>query len=201
MTEDDHHGIKSFVQKLRRGSKGFNRRPDSPDTDGLSPLRRNSSPKGQSFYCKAAGGTSGTKKSHLVGDLSLSLWNSAYDSLRDSPTTGAMVVAYESIISQELPVHLRSGGMTTSFRNRPDEERLALLTVITKSGLEKRRGSKTSQVEEVSRTIIDECKGAIGLELAEERATAVAWAGLCTLTPVCHFLISDCVALCSTNTG
>lgn len=184
MTEDDHRGIKSFVQRLRRGSIGFHRRTDGVEADGTSPLRRNSSPKGHPFYSKAAGGSSGAKKNHPMGDLSLNLWNTAYEALRDSPATGAMVVAYESIISQELPVHLRSGGMNTSFRNRPEDERLALLTVITKSGLEKRRGSKTSQVDEVSRTIIDEVKGAIGQALAEERATAVAWAGLCTLTPV-----------------
>lgn len=179
--EDDQKGIKKFVNCFRRGSIGFKSRPTvdaDADADGFAPLRRNSSPKGPK-------GSKGGKKQQSFEDLSMAVWNEAYESLRDSPATAALVVAYESIISHELPDYLKTGGMNTSFRNRSAEERLALLTCIANNGLEKRRGSKTSQVEEVSRTIIDDCKGAIRHSLTEEPATAIAWAGFCTLTPVC----------------
>lgn len=184
--DEEQKGIKKFVNRFRGGSISSKSRPtiDDAETDGFAPLRRNSSPKGPKS-------SKGNKKQqqqqqHIsFEDLSMAVWNEAYESLRDSPATAALVVAYESIIAHELPDSLKTGGMNTSFRNRSAEERLALLTCIANNGLEKRRGSKTSQVEEVSRTIIDDCKSAIRHSLTDEPAAAIAWAGFCTLTPVC----------------
>lgn len=159
------HGIKRFVNRLRASS--FRSSTDSDHHDGESNQRK-------------------SKNKHLSrdADISLQLWNSAYDALRDDPTTAALVVSYESIISQELPDHLKIGGININFRGKSNTQRLELLTEIAKAGMTKRRGSKISQVDEAARTVSEISKERVASRLAVYPSSAVAWAGICTLTPV-----------------
>lgn len=169
-------GIKSLVNRLRSGSLGFKSRQGSPDGTHSGMDTGTHTPKGKH--------TSASQDA----DISLGLWNFAYDALRDNPKTAALVVTYESIISQELPDHLKTGGMNNSFRGQSDEERAELLTGITNAGLSKRRGSKTSQVDEAARTVSETSKETVASLLPIYPSASVAWAGICTLTPVSNYL-------------
>lgn len=115
---------------------------------------------------------------------SLDLWNEAYDSLRDSPRTRGLVFAYEGIVCQELPDHLKVGGLNTTLRAHPDSMRLELVSVIAESGLRKRRSSKTSQIRDEARAMVSVTKHSIASLINAYPSAALAWCGLCTLTPV-----------------
>ncbi|KAK2593274.1 hypothetical protein QQS21_009039 [Conoideocrella luteorostrata] len=145
--------------------------------------RLSGSPDSQSnSSARKANGTNGGQ----AGDsqAALDLWNEAYDALRDDPSCSGLVVAYENIISQELPDHLKIGGLHSSFRGKSAEERLELLTAITAAGLEKRRGSNTSQTDDMAKRILDSARGQVAWLSAEYDAASIAWAGFCTLTPL-----------------
>ena len=116
--------------------------------------------------------------------ISLELWNAAYDALRDDPSCSGLVITYENIISQELPDHLKMGGMNSSFRGKSSDERLDLLVAITEAGLEKRRGSKASQADDVAKALLDSARAEVEAVYGDYTAAAVAWTGFCTLTPV-----------------
>ncbi len=182
-THADHHtgGLKGLVGRLRRHSLGFTPKGSQSDLDeyGSNTPRKTSSQRTSTSSRNPA-----NKAAAHDSASSLELWNSAYDALRDDPTTTGLVLAYESIISHELPDHLKTDGMNMSFRGRSDEERLQLLTAITSAGLNKRRGSKTSQSDDLARSVIDTSKDTIGPLVPIYSSTAVAWAGICTMTPV-----------------
>lgn len=188
--DHQHNPIRKFVGRLRAGSMSLisPRSPthhshDAASTSnnfygGSSPRRKTSSPRNSLSSLSAAA-------SREAG-ISLSLWNAAYDALRDGPSTAGLVLAYESIISQELPDHMKTGGMSMNFRGRSDEDRLRLLVEIMSSGLGKRRGSRTGnhQGEAQAHATIDAAKVAIDAIVPVYMSTAVAWAGICTMTPV-----------------
>lgn len=123
---------------------------------------------------------------------SLELWNAAYDSLRTDPGSSGLVQTYEAIISQELPNDQKQG-MNTPLSVHSPEKRLELMTTIATSGVRKGLGSKASQVDESSRKILDFAKETIGSLLPTYSSTPLAWAGLCTLTPVCDLLRPCCL--------
>ncbi|KAH7323042.1 hypothetical protein B0I35DRAFT_192482 [Stachybotrys elegans] len=116
-------------------------------------------------------------------DISLGLWSSAYDFLGDRSSTAGLVLAYESIISQELPDQLKVG-INTTLRNHPKERRLELVTAIALNGLRKRRASKATVVDEFSRQILDASKDSVGLMLDAYPSVALAFTGICALTPL-----------------
>lgn len=123
------------------------------------------------------------QSAHAV--LSRELWDEAYDKLRLDRSTAGLVVTYESIISQELPEELKTttrGALSSS--DGDTDRRTELMTSIATAGLAKRRGSKTSQVDDVSRMVVEYSKRAVAVELNEYPATALAWSGICVLTPV-----------------
>lgn len=174
--------IRRFVGRLRAGSMSLiSPRSSSHDSynsyhSSNSPRRKTGSPRNSlSSLSAAAGRDSG---------ISLTLWNAAYDGLRDGPSTAGLVLAYESIVSQELPAHMKTGGMSMNFRGRSDDDRLRLLVEIMSAGLAKRRGSRTEQEDSPARATIDAAKLAIDAVVPVYMSTAVAWAGICTMTPV-----------------
>lgn len=182
-TNADHHtgGIKGLVGRLRRHSLGFT--PKGSQSDLLD--HGNNTPRNTASARTSTSSRNPTNKTAAYDSgYSLELWNSAYDALRDDPTTTGLVLAYESIISHELPEHLKTDGMNMSFRGRTDDERLQLLSAITTAGLNKRRSSKTSQNDDLARSVIETSKDAIGPLMPCYSSTAVAWAGICTMTPV-----------------
>ena len=123
---------------------------------------------------------------HPEAGLSLQLWDEAYDSLHFDPNTMSLVVTYESIISQELPDDLKVAVHgTLSLPDGGTDRRMDLMTTIASAGLSKRRGSKTSQVDDTARQILDHSKRIVDAQLDDFPSAALAWSGLCTLTPVC----------------
>lgn len=174
-------GIKGLVNKLRRHSLSFTPTGSQSDlhNSGYNSPRKTSSQQTSTSDLGPVG-----RSATRDAPSSLDIWNSAYDALRDDPTTAGLVLAYESIISHELPEHLKTDGMNMSFRGRSDDERLRLLAAITRAGLNKRRGSKTSQSDDLARSVIEASKDAINPLMPSYSSTAVAWAGICTMTPV-----------------
>lgn len=114
--------------------------------------------------------------------VSLQIWEAAYDALKtDSGSTG-LVLAYENIISQELCTEQKIGG-----NEIPSEQRLEQMTAIASSGLKKVLSSKSNQVES-AREILISARDTIDSWLAYYPSAALAWAGFCTLTPVSRSL-------------
>jgi hypothetical protein len=187
------NSIKKFVERLRGGNVSGSSTPPRDDSD------RPATPKAPSFRIRTPrisspdlqGSSSGKrrrgKNGHQARDaqIALELWNGAYDALRDDPSCNGLVIAYENIISQELPDHLKMGGLNSSFHGKSAEERLDLLTAITTAGMEKRRSSKSSQGDHVAKGLLDAARDQVASVLPEYNAAAVAWPGFCTLTPVC----------------
>ncbi|KAF4121417.1 hypothetical protein GMORB2_1824 [Geosmithia morbida] len=131
-------------------------------------------------------GTSSSKHSGSIqATLSRDLWDEAYDRLRLDRNTAGLVVTYEFIVSQELPDELKAiaRGVLSSADGDTDR-RAEFMTAIARTGLAKRRGSKTSQVDDVSRMVVEYSKRAVAVELNEYPATALAWSGVCVLTPL-----------------
>lgn len=189
MTQSSHYHdnpITRLVGRLRRNSEGTDGK-DHPEKRMRKMIRtpslrssKHSSPD------KAAAITSPRSKSHVVADanISLGLWNAAYDSLRDRSASAGLVIAYESIVAQELPEHRKIGGINTTLRDHPDSMRLELVSSIASSGLRKRRASKASDVDEAARAILDSAKDTVELMLNAYPSTSLAWCGICALTPL-----------------
>ena len=191
MTQSNHHHdnpITRLVGKLRRNSEGNALDgKDHPEKRTRKMIRtpslrssKHASPD------KATAIVSPRSKSHVVADanISLNLWNTAYDSLRDRSASAGLVVAYESIVSQELPEHRKIGGINTTLRDHPDSMRLELVSSIALAGLRKRRASKASDVDEAARAILESAKDTVELMLNAYPSTSLAWCGICALTPV-----------------
>ncbi|KAJ6786409.1 hypothetical protein PWT90_03379 [Aphanocladium album] len=184
MTADTQRNpIRKFVGRLRAGSMSLISPRSSSDSSyesrscpSSSPRRKTSSPRNSLSSLSAAAARDAS--------ISLDLWNAVYDGLRDGPSTAGLVLAYESIVSQELPNHMKTGGMSMNFRGKSDDERLRLLQEIMHAGLSKRRGSRTDQDESRARATIDAAKNAIDAVLPVYMSSAVAWAGICTMTPL-----------------
>ncbi|ODA80881.1 hypothetical protein RJ55_03841 [Drechmeria coniospora] len=120
--------------------------------------------------------------------ISLSLWDAAYRGLRDDPSCTGLVLTYEAIISQELPDSLSLGGLGSPFGAKSPEERLDLLARIAAAGLHRRRGSRPSPQQpgqdDEARRMLEATRGTVEGILPRYPSAAVAWAGLCTLTPL-----------------
>lgn len=114
--------------------------------------------------------------------ISMDLWNEAYNSLRDSTRSAGLVTVYESILCQELSHGQSIGGLNQSLP-RSDKERFKALITITESGLKRSRGTK-SQANTSAKGIIRAAQRLIKSVWATYPSTAVAWSGICILTPV-----------------
>lgn len=215
LTHEEHHTmtadsqqnpIRKFVGRLRAGSMSLisprsssHSSHDSGNTSGHTSghhhshgggggggfsqqqRRKTSSPRNSLSSLSAAAARDAA--------VSLGLWNAAYDGLRDGPSTAGLVLAYESIVSQELPSHMKTGGMSMNFRGRSDEDRLRLLQEVTAAGLAKQRGSRAERDASQARATIDAAKTAIDAVVPVYMSSAVAWAGICTMTPVSASII------------
>lgn len=147
--------------------------------------------RGSSVSSQGSGSRSRRASPSPVSQGILETWNAAYDSLADDPSCAGLVVAYETIISNELPDRLKMGGLNSSFRGKTADERLELLTAIASAGLERRRGSDTSQADDLAKKILDQARHYAQATMAQHAAAAIAWTGFCTLTPVrFQFLMS-----------
>ena len=141
-----------------------------------------------------------TKKVHPEAKLSRELWDEAYDALRLDPSTSSLVVTYESIISQELPDDLKAAAHATlSPASGDTDHRMNLMTEIARAGLRKRRGSKTSQVEDIARTFLEQSKRIVEAQIDDFPVAALSWSGICVLTPVSHSIILSVCSFAETS--
>ncbi|KND92548.1 hypothetical protein TOPH_02895 [Tolypocladium ophioglossoides CBS 100239] len=185
--------IRKLVGRLRSASNSTRTTPDASTDSSPAASRppslklrtpRDSPPPTSFSSCRRRKASSSSSHDAAVAAASLGLWNAAYDALRDNPGCVGLVVAYETIISQELPDSLKLGGANSSFRGKTPEQRRELLSAIAAAGLRKRRGSKASLADDASRRVLDAAKEAVEGLWPAYPAAAVAWAGFCTLTPV-----------------
>lgn len=122
---------------------------------------------------------------HTEAPLSRELWEEAYDSLRLDPNTSNLVVTYESIVSKELPDDLRMAAHSSLTPPDGDmDRRMELMNAIVSAKTNKRRGSKASQTSEMPRVVLEHSQKTIEAVWDEFPSAALAWGGLCTLTPV-----------------
>ncbi|KAI9150247.1 hypothetical protein HJFPF1_10005 [Paramyrothecium foliicola] len=197
-THHQHHHhdnpITRLVGKLRRSSESgpsYDSK-DHPEKKMKKMIRTPSFRSQKAASPEANGPGTPQSKSHVSdAGLSLDLWSAAYDYLRDRSGSAGLVVAYESIISQELPEHRKIGGITTTLRDHPDSMRLDLVSSIASAGLRKRRASKASDVDEAARSILESAKDTVELMLNAYPSAALAWCGICALTPSLLQLLLD----------
>ncbi|KAG6163608.1 hypothetical protein E4U27_002427 [Claviceps purpurea] len=181
--------IRKLVGRLRgNGSSATISQEQSLATPRTSPFQDYTtpicpSPESQNgFFTRHRRDKNGSQTKHA--QYCLDLWNAAYNALRDDRRCAGLVVAYENIISQELPDHLKMGGLNSSFRGKSADERLSLLQEIAAAGLNKRRGSSTSPADDLAKQILLSARDQVGRVASEYDAAFVAWTGLCTLTPL-----------------
>lgn len=180
-----HDGQSSRVRKLvsrllHHGSNPHDTTPD--DSDAGSGV---ATPEWLGSYRGPPSASSSFSVPKVYGrdtSISLELWNAAYNSLRDSPRSAGLVAVYESILCQELPHGQSIGGLNQSLP-RSDEDRLRTLISITEAGLKKCRGGK-SQADDPARAMIRASRKIIKSVWMDYPSTAVAWSGICVLTPV-----------------
>ncbi|KEY66771.1 hypothetical protein S7711_07552 [Stachybotrys chartarum IBT 7711] len=179
MSHDHENPLKRLVGRLRSNSHPKRTSPTSPTRSGRrstssSATRRSATPPSPS--------------SHHVKDapVSLSLWSAAYDTLRDRPATAGLVIAYEGIVAQVLPEHMKPAGINSTLRDHPDSRRQQLVTAIAVAGLRKGRGRGSSggAGDEVARAVLDTAKADVEGMMEAYPSTALAWTGLCALTPL-----------------
>ncbi|UKZ82986.1 hypothetical protein TrVFT333_010787 [Trichoderma virens FT-333] len=171
--------IKKLVSRLLHHSSNLHdTSPDDSDADsGIA------TPKWLGSYRATPSASSSFSAPKAYGrdtSISLDLWNSAYNSLRDSLSSAGLVTVYESILCQELPNNQSIGGINQSLP-RSDDERLRNLITITESGLKKCRTK--SQADDQAKALIRASRKIIKSVWADYPSTAVAWSGICILTP------------------
>ena len=114
-----------------------------------------------------------------TAQISLELWNSAYDVLKNDSGSTGLVLAYEAIIIQELPNDQKLG-----LDEIPREKRLEFMNAIASTGLKKGLSSRSSEVGDSAREIIMFARETVESLLDSYPGVALAWAGICVLTPV-----------------
>ncbi|KAM6480724.1 hypothetical protein HDV62DRAFT_102733 [Trichoderma sp. SZMC 28011] len=171
--------IKKLVSRLLHHSNPHDTSPEDSDADsGIA------TPKWLGSYKVPASANSSFSAPKAYGrdtGISLELWNSAYNSLRDGLSTAGLVTVYESILCQELPHGQSIGGINQSLP-RSDDDRLRTLITITEAGLKKCRTK--SQADDQAKALIRASRKIIKSVWADYPSTAVAWSGICILTPL-----------------
>ncbi|KAF5025779.1 hypothetical protein F66182_2112 [Fusarium sp. NRRL 66182] len=181
--------VKRLVGKIRRHSH-----PPPPESSSASPLSSVNASR-ESSTCplphigrhsqRGSRRGSASEEEDRVHDLEL--WNAAYDVLKKDSTSSGLVLAYESIISHALPDALRPGhnGNPNALPTE-GERRAELMMMIAESGLnrEVKGASQTDSGDNEAREILVHTRSTIASLLADQSSAAVAWAGICSLTPL-----------------
>ncbi|KAM5341611.1 hypothetical protein ACJ41O_014642 [Fusarium nematophilum] len=128
---------------------------------------------------------SATEEEERAHDLEL--WNAAYDALKRDSRSAGLVLAYENIIAHELPDTLRPGyNGNPNELPRDSERRLQLMTMIASSGLNRELSarSKSDSGDDDAREILVSARATVASLIPEQPSAALAWAGICSLTPL-----------------
>ncbi|KAF7549485.1 hypothetical protein G7Z17_g6368 [Cylindrodendrum hubeiense] len=112
------------------------------------------------------------------------LWNAAYDALKANLSTAGLVLAYESILIQQLPTARRHGvnGSCAGIPGGP--HRLKLMTAVASAGLARELSSKSDTGDGLARNVLVEARETVASSLDRHPSAAIAWAGICSLTPL-----------------
>ncbi|KAH8693746.1 hypothetical protein BGW36DRAFT_429779 [Talaromyces proteolyticus] len=126
----------------------------------------------------------------IAEDVSRSLWNRAYESLKSGGDTSKLVTAYEKILTSvfqnesEASVVLLSDDAPNMFAC-DDDTRMTNMGEVTRIALARVRRHNTvnyaiSQATEFTKIIQD----AVGTMLSGYPPAALAWSGICVILPV-----------------
>lgn len=123
--------------------------------------------------------------SHNNATQEADLWNTAYGTLKANLSTTALVLAYESILLQQLP----SQGVNDSSAGLPGgPRRLELMTAVASAGLARELSSKSDAGDDLARNVLVAARETVASLLDAHPGAAIAWAGICSLTPVRHYV-------------
>lgn len=126
--------------------------------------------------------------SHNHATQEADLWNTAYDALKANLSTTGLVLAYESILLQQLP----SQGVNDNSAGLPGgPRRLELMTAVASAGLARELSSKSDAGDDLARNVLVAARETVASLLDAHPGAAIAWAGICSLTPVRHYLLLD----------
>ncbi|KAJ4183963.1 hypothetical protein NW755_009504 [Fusarium falciforme] len=117
----------------------------------------------------------------------IELWNAAYDALKKDARSNGLVLAYENIIGHELPEAHRPGHHGNPNELPMDgERRLELMSMIASSGLNREVGvtSKSDSGDDDAREILVEARSTVASLMPQQPSAALAFAGICSLTPL-----------------
>ncbi|KAI8724113.1 NACHT-N domain-containing protein [Fusarium sp. LHS14.1] len=115
------------------------------------------------------------------------LWNAAYDALKKDARSNGLVLAYENIIGHELPEAHRPGHHGNPNELPMDgERRLELMSMIASSGLNREVSvtSKSDSGDDDAREILVEARSTVASLMPQQPSAALAFAGICSLTPL-----------------
>ncbi|KAF4974413.1 hypothetical protein FZEAL_8687 [Fusarium zealandicum] len=187
--------VKRIVSKLRRhshspppsASKSSSTSPlSSPNASTTSSTRRLPHigchlPHSQR-QSRRGSATEEDERAHEV-----ELWNTAYDALKRDTTSAGLVTAYESIIAHALPDALRPDHHgNTNGLPQEGERRFELMSMIATSGLSREVSaeSKNDSGDDDAREILVDARATISRMLEKQASAGIAWAGICSLTPL-----------------
>ncbi|KAH7129988.1 hypothetical protein B0J13DRAFT_563666 [Dactylonectria estremocensis] len=109
------------------------------------------------------------------------LWNTAYDALKANLSTTGLVLAYESILIQQLP----NQGLNGSSAGLPGgSRRLETMAAVASAGLTRDLSSQSDAGDDLARNVLVEARKTVASLLDGHPGAAVAWAGICSLTPL-----------------
>ncbi|KAJ4321212.1 hypothetical protein N0V84_005459 [Fusarium piperis] len=117
----------------------------------------------------------------------IELWNAAYDALKKDARSNGLVLAYENIIGHELPEAHRPGHHGNPNELSMDgERRLELMSMIASSGLNREVSvtSKSDSGDDDAREILVKARSTVASLMPQQPSAAVAFAGICSLTPL-----------------
>ncbi|UPK96313.1 hypothetical protein LCI18_007248 [Fusarium solani-melongenae] len=117
----------------------------------------------------------------------IELWNAAYDALKKDARSNGLVLAYENIIGHELPEAHRPGHHGNPNELPMDgERRLELMSMIASSGLNREVSvtSKSDSGDDDAREILVEARSTVASLVPQQPSAALAFAGICSLTPL-----------------
>ncbi|PFH59828.1 hypothetical protein XA68_11846 [Ophiocordyceps unilateralis] len=109
------------------------------------------------------------------------LWTESYNALRDDETSSSLTLAYESIVSKQLPKLLKQDRRDKPLRGCSDEERADLMLAVTRGSMSNKQGEQSEDDE--AQAMLASCREAIAGLMSAQPNYAAAWAGFCSLTP------------------
>ncbi|KAF7555210.1 hypothetical protein G7046_g6611 [Stylonectria norvegica] len=117
-----------------------------------------------------------------AAQISLQLWDAAYTTLKNDFRSTGLVLAYEGIIAQELPDDQKLG-VNGNPGDIPSDKRMTIMNTIASTSISKGLSDKATLVDDSPREILVFARETVADLSVSYPSAALAWAGICTLTP------------------